>query len=143
MTKHLQFRIVFKDESSAENYETQVRRIPSEYRKRKYAESMSVVVPDFAAETSMIRLDNWDGGLVRMWQEDDEKIEGDIDPSPEYDAISYEHASGVSVNSETRLRLLERENSRFFSRQKPQKLNVISCVELMMQITLLILLISS
>jgi hypothetical protein len=125
MTKHLQFRIVFKDESSAENFETQVRRIPFEYRKRKYAENTSVVVPDIAAETSMIRLDDWNGGLVRIWQDDYEKIEGDIDPSPEYDAISYEHASVVSVNSETRLRLLERENSRNFFRQKPEKCHIV------------------
>lgn len=125
MTKHLQFRVVFKEEVQAENFETQVRRIPLEYRKRKYAESTNAVVPDITTETEMIRVENWSGDLRRIWQEDYEKIEGDTDPSPEYDATSYEHASVVSINDETRLRLLERENSRNFFRQKPEKCHIV------------------
>jgi hypothetical protein len=58
-----------------------------------------------------------------------EKIENDFEPSPEYDFDTYSLTSDVTVNQETRLRMLEREDSRNLFRQKPEKCHIVRQAE--------------
>jgi hypothetical protein len=67
--------------------------------------------------------------MDRVKEDQYEKVEGDADPSPEYDIDAHSQTSMVSVNAETRLRLLEREDSRNLRRQKPEKCHIVSQVD--------------
>ena len=49
----------------------------------------------------------------------------DIEPSSDYDLDDYSLTSSVSVTVETKLRLLGREGSRNFYRQKPVKCHIV------------------
>lgn len=127
ITKHLQFKLVFREEAQAEEFRTAVKKIPLEYRKRKRVElpAGAVVVPDISVEFQPIQRANWDGYLDLVEEDQYEKIDGDAEPSPEYDLDAYTQTSVVSVNAETRLRMLEREDSRNLFRQKPEKCHIV------------------
>lgn len=127
VTKHLQFKLVFEEKVQAEDFETAVKKIPLEYRKRKRTEesTASVVVPDIEVEAQPIQRLVFEGGLIRIEEDQYGRIVGDADPSPDYDAVAYTQISAVSINDETRLRLLEREDSPMLFRQKPEKCHLI------------------
>lgn len=127
ITKHLHFQLVFEEKPQVEDFETAVKKIPLEYRRRKYVEFLTgvVVVPDISVEVHHIQHSHWQGGLIRIEEDHYEKIDGDFEPSPEYDMDSNSLTSVVSVNAETRLRMLEREDSINFFRQKPEKCHIV------------------
>lgn len=77
-------------------------------RKRKIVElsTGNIVIPDIEVEIQPIQQSNWEDGLVRVKEDQYEKVEGDAEPSPEYDIDAHSQTSMVSVNAETRLRLL-------------------------------------
>lgn len=127
ITKHLQFQLVFEEKPQAEDFETAVERIPLEYRKRKRVDlpAGAIVVPDISVEILPVQRVLWDGEVVRVKEDQYEKIDGDAEPSPEYDLDAYTQTSVVSVNAETRLRMLEREDSRNLFRQKPEKCHIV------------------
>jgi hypothetical protein len=127
ITKHLAFKLVFAEEAQAEAFRTAVKKIPLEYRKRKRVDQFadSVVVPDVDLEFQPIQRTNWQGDLVLVEEDQYQRVEGDAEPSPEYSLDVYSLASAVSVNEETRLRLLEREDSRNLWRQKPERCHIV------------------
>ena len=123
ITNYLLFKLVFEEKPQAGEFRTAVKKIPLEYRKRKHVEfhAGAIVVPDINVEFQPIQRFNWEGDLDLVEEDQYEKIESDTEPSPEYDLDAYTQTSVVSVNAETRLRMLEREDSRNLFRQKPEK----------------------
>jgi hypothetical protein len=118
---------VFEEKAKAEEFRLAVKKIPFEYRKRKRVDmpAGAIVVPDIDLEFQHIQKGIWDGDLNFVEEDQYEKIDGDAEPSPEYDLDAYTQTSVVSVNSETSLRMLEREDSRNFFRQKPEKCHIV------------------
>lgn len=118
ITEHLPFQLVFKEEHQAEDFETAVKRVPLECRKRKRVELPTgdvAVFPDITVEVHSIQRTDWQGDLVCIVEDHYEKIWVNAEPSPEYDM----DGSDVSLDTETRLRMLEREDSPNFFRQNP------------------------
>jgi hypothetical protein len=126
-TKHLQFKLVFKEEVQAEEFRFAVKKIPQEYRKRKRVELPvgAIVVPDIIVEFQPIQRVNWAGDLELVEEDHYERIEDDAEPSPDYDLVAYTQTSAVEVTAETRLRMLEREDSRNLFYQKPEKCHIV------------------
>jgi len=126
VSSHLQFQVVFKDENQAEDFETAVKKIPLEYRKRKRTdeECYDIVVPDIEVEVEPIQRLVWTQRLIRIEEGDYQKNTEDENPSPDYN-LSYTHTSVVTINNEVRLRLLEREDSIMLFRQKTEKCHII------------------
>lgn len=122
---HLSFRLVFGEESQAEDFESQVARVPQKYRKRTLEES-SEVAPDIEVQLSAIQKIVSNVQLVRVKADHYEKITGDTEVSPEYDIMSNSLTSVVDITEETKLRLVEREDSWSLFRMKPQKCHLIS-----------------
>ena len=127
ITKHLQFTLVFKEEAQVEEFRSTVKKIPQEYRKRKHVDLLDgeIVVPDISVEFQPIQRLNWEGDLDLVEEDQYEKVGGDAEPSPEYDLDAFTQTSVVSLNAETRLRMLEREDSRMLFRQKPEKCHIV------------------
>ena len=109
ITKHLQFQLVFKEKYQAEDFETTVMKIPRENGKRKRVEfaTDAAVVPDIIVEVSSSQRTDWLGDLVRIEEDQYEKIGGNAEPSSEYDMDGHSQTSAVSVDTETRLRMTE------------------------------------
>ena len=85
----------------------------------------AVVVPDIDLKFQAIQRTPWQGELVLVEEEQYQKVEGDAEPSSDYDIDAYSQTSAVTVNAETRLRLLEREDSRNLWRQKPERCHIV------------------
>eukprot|EP01031_Cornospumella_fuschlensis_P029375 gene29375-35460_t len=125
ITKHLQFTLVFKEEAQVEEFRSTVKKIPREYRKRKFVDLFGdeIVLPDIIVEFQPIQRLNWEGDLDLV---EEDQHGGDADePSPEYDLEAFTQTSAVSVNAETRLRMLETEDSYMLFRQKPEKCRIV------------------
>lgn len=121
---HLSFQLTFVEEYQAEDFESKVARIPENYRKRK--PTSSEVAPDIEVELRSIQRIVTDAQLVRVKVDQYEKIEGDTDGSPEFDIFSDSLTSAVELSDETKLRLIEREDSTALFRLKPEKCHLIS-----------------
>jgi hypothetical protein len=104
ITEHLQLKLVFKEEAQAEEFRSVVKKIPLEYRKRKRVELPAGAI---------VEVDHY------------ERIENDAEPSPEYDLDAYTQTTAVEVTAETRLRMLEREDTRNLFLQKPEKCHIV------------------
>ena len=122
---HLSFQLVFEDKLKAEEFESKVSRIPENYRKRK-SNPDSEFASNLQAELQSIIKISADAKLVRVKEEHYSKLEGDADGSPEYNEFLTSITSAVEINAETRLRLIEREDSISLFRQKPEKCHLIS-----------------
>jgi hypothetical protein len=126
ITKHLQFKSVFEEKPQAKEFRTAAKNILSEFRKRKLGDlSSAMVVPDIVVEFQPIQKENWEGTLSLVEGDQYEKIENGIEPSSDYGFDTYSLTSGVSVNQEARLRMLEREDSPNLFRQKPEKCHIV------------------
>jgi hypothetical protein len=121
----LSFRLFFEDKVHAEEFETKVSRIRDTYRKRKPVEC-SQVATDIEVELEAIRWIDNEAPLLRIKVVNYGKIEEDSEGSPDFDSLSNSLVSAVEISDETRLRLLEREDSFQFFRQKPEKCHLIS-----------------
>eukprot|EP01031_Cornospumella_fuschlensis_P035021 gene35021-42410_t len=124
-TPHLRFQIVFVEEVQAENFESQVARIPLNYRKRPMVDT-SEVAPDIEVELSSIEKVISNVDLRRIKVANYQKIADGNYASTDYDAFSTSRTSVVEVSMETKLRLLDREDGFSLFRQKPQKCHLIS-----------------
>jgi len=126
---HLSFQLVFEEKAQAEDFETEVGRVPSGYRKRPLSDSCSIVVPDIVVEDLLVQSVVSSAELWRVKADQYEPIGGDSDASPDYDACSNSGTSitsAVDVTAETRLRLVEKEDSVALFRQNPEKCHLIS-----------------
>jgi hypothetical protein len=123
-TKQLDFQIVFEAKVQAEDFETAVKKVPLLYRKRP---NDSDEVPDISVALQKIQVvKNCTVELERISSDQYEKLNG-TDVSPDFDAFSYvSTVVAVEVNDETRLRLLDREDSIELFRQKPEECHIIS-----------------
>jgi len=120
---NLDFQIVFKEESQAEDFETAVKKIPLVYRKRPFA---SEEVPDISVTLEKLEVIKCTTELVRILSEQYKKSTG-TDVSPDFDVYSYvSTVVCVELNDETRLRLVDREDSIELFRQKPEECHIIS-----------------
>jgi hypothetical protein len=128
VSAHIQFKMVFKEEFQAENFYSSVKKISQEYNLRKpFNECMnSNIVPDICVEVLRIQCEVWEADLVLIEEDQYQKIAGDVDPSPDYDPMTSTQASAVSIDDETRLRLLEREDSVQLFRQKAEQCHIVS-----------------
>ncbi|RYY77504.1 MAG: hypothetical protein EOO69_13925 [Moraxellaceae bacterium] len=89
-----------------------------------------MAIPDISIETECVRTVPFSGALRRVMSRDYQKVErtgDDTDVSPEFDQYSWSSVvSGVEIDEEVRLRLLEREDSKALFRQKAEKCHIIS-----------------
>ena len=122
---HLTFQLIFEEKYQAEDFESGVRRIPENYRKRKLIDSLEVAA-DIEVELQSIQRIFADMCLVRVTADQYLKVPGDTDGSPEFDVFSKSLTSAVDINDETRLRLVEREDSHSLFRQKPERCHILS-----------------
>jgi hypothetical protein len=124
---HLSFRLLFKNETQAEDFESAVLRVPENYRKRKFPDS-SEIVPDIDVQLKPLqRISIADATqLVRVLAMRYEQANEDVDGSPLFDVFSNSMTSAVEITNETRLRLIEREDSIALYCQKPEKCHIIS-----------------
>ncbi len=112
---HLNFQIIFEDESMAHAFESAVIRIPSMYR--IYNQTGSADSDDISVTLQPLQvLLNDTTELKRIFREQYHKIDDDNDPSYEYDTLST-----ISINPITKLKLIDAENSAMFLRQNPEK----------------------
>ena len=123
-THNLDFQIVFKDESNAEAFENEVSDIPLKYGKRPNdSDSVSDIQ---VVLQEIIVIENNSAKLSRIKKTHYTKIDG-TDVSPDFDAWSYTTSViAVDINDETRLRLVDREDSIQFYHQKPESCHIIS-----------------
>lgn len=122
-SSNLCFQIVFKIEVQAEEFETSIKKIPLRYRKRPHSDELN----DIAVVLSKIEtVKNFCGDLERISTDQYGRLSG-TDLSPDFDAFSYvSTVVAVEVTEETRLRLLDREDSVELFRQKPEQCHIIS-----------------
>ena len=83
-------------------------------------------MPDIEAEVSPVESINDTSKLKRIYLYEYKKIEGDTNPSPDYDEYTHSLTSMAEVNEETKLRLVERIDSIMLFRQNPEKCHLIS-----------------
>lgn len=107
ITKHLQFKLVFEEQFQAEGFR------------------MAVVLPDISVEFEPIQRVSWTGDLDLVDEEDHARIERYATPFCEDDLDAYTQMSAVSLDAETKLRMLEREDSCHLFRQKPIKCHIV------------------
>ena len=120
-TRDLDFQIVFADEIKAEEFENAAMDIPLYYRKRPHdsddVSGIQVVLQ------KIIVIENNSAELSRIMKTHC----GKIDVSPDVDVWSYTTSViAVDINEETRLRLVDREDSVELFRQKPELCHIIS-----------------
>jgi hypothetical protein len=117
----LMFQLMFEEKPQAEDFETKVKRLPQIFRKRKAESDMDIVVELLP----MIKIDAC-SDLTRVVSEAYLKQEGDTDGSPEYDLCSDSLFSAVELTPETKLRLIDRDDSTMLFLQKPERCHLIS-----------------
>lgn len=122
---HLSFQLLFEEKCQAEDFESEVARIPGNYRKRKLSES-SEVAPAVEVELHPIQRIVSNVQVVRVFESNYQKLAELTDGSPEFDVFSHSLTSVVDINEETKLRMVERENSFTLFRQKPERCHLIS-----------------
>ena len=118
---NLKISVVFKDEASSERFQSEMWRLPSQYRMRKPDESCAVT--DITV-TDLISPELHVGALSRIWSTDYPKINGDASPSADCDSVSdvpSSVASAVELSEEVKLRLLDAPNLTFLGTHKPEK----------------------
>mmetsp|Transcript_9047 Transcript_9047/g.12527 ORF Transcript_9047/g.12527 Transcript_9047/m.12527 type:complete len:339 (-) Transcript_9047:188-1204(-) len=121
---HLKFQLLFSGEHQAEDFESRVYNIPGNYRKKANAESDTDISVELGA--IMRILISPDIKLVRVMAVQYEKLEDGENASPDFDVFSNSNTSVVEITAETKLRLVEKEDSKSLFRQKPEKCHFIS-----------------
>ena len=123
---NLRVQLVFGEERSAEDFESQFSRLSNRWHKRP---SLSMAVPEMSIESEGVSTVPFSGALTRMMSSNYRKVEkaGDTEVSPaDFDQYSWTSiVTGVEVDDEVRLRLMEREDSKALFRQKAQKCYII------------------
>lgn len=122
---NLRVQLVFGEERSAEDFESQFSRLSGRWRKRP---SLSMAVPEMSIESEGVSTVPFSGALTRVMSSNYRKVEkaGDTEVSPDFDQYSWTSiVTGVEVDDEVRLRLLEREDSKALFRQKAEKCHII------------------
>ena len=123
---NLRVQLVFGEERSAEDFESQFSRLSNRWHKRP---SLSIAVPEMSIESEGVSTVPFSGALTRMMSSNYRKVEkaGDTEVSPaDFDQYSWTSiVTGVEVDDEVRLRLMEREDSKALFRQKAQKCYII------------------
>ena len=105
----LDFQIVFEDKIKAEEFENAVMDIPLNYGKRPH-DSDAVSGVEVVLQ-KIIVIENNSAELSRIMKTHYGKIDG-TDVSPDFDAWSYTTSViAVDINEETRLPLVDREDS--------------------------------
>lgn len=123
-TPHLKFQLIFSTELHAEDFESRVHHIPGNYRRKADPESDSEIRVELEA-IGRISITS-DIQLVRVMARQYETIYDGDNASPEFDVFSDSNTSAVEITAETKLRLVEREDSISLYRQKPEKCHLIS-----------------
>ena len=117
---NLSVTLVFEDQIGCEEFQTDMRQIPSLYRKRKPEDCSDDISVDDRITSSSIYM----GELQRIWSTDYSNIVGDESPSAECDAVSDVASSVVStveLTEEVKLCLLDNPNSQMLVTRKPEK----------------------
>ena len=116
----LNVKLFFKDEVGCEEFQTDMRQIPSQYRKRKPDDSRG----DISVTDSIIHRTIYAVGLQRIWSEDYANIVDDESPSAECDTVSdvpSSYVSAVELTEDVKLRLLDNPKSLQLAFHKPEK----------------------
>lgn len=124
---NLFIRLLFKEESKALDFEGSVLGIPRLYRKRKPEDN--TILPDVSVCDNQVRPVLLPDQLVRVYESDYVKIANDLDQSDDCDTEFGPHtsvASPVLLSEETRLRLVDREDSTWMFGQNAEKCHFLS-----------------
>lgn len=119
----LLFQLIFKEESEAEDFETKVVRLTQNFRKRKTDSDIDISVE--LQQPSIVKI-VIGSDLIRVKSEDCIALEGDAGGSPPYDLCSDSVASAVNLTEDTKLRLVDREDSTMLFLQNPERCHLIS-----------------
>ena len=121
-SKDLYFQFVFRKEEDAEKFQDDILTIPQMYRKRFLNPSVGDISVEGCGDIEAIE---FDGKLQRVLTKDYIHENG-TDVSPDYDIYSDTRTSEVAISDESRLRLVDREDSGMFYKQNPEKCHIIS-----------------
>jgi hypothetical protein len=120
----LKVKLVFKDERDCEEFQSAVREIPLDYRKR----SRNLPEGDLTITDSVAKVyisESASLGLQRIFYNDYQSQTGDPNGSAMCDTASDftdgSYVSAVFLNDAVRLRLIDSETSTFMFRKKPEK----------------------
>jgi hypothetical protein len=130
---NLRVQLVFEEKQddtthhypSAEDFESQVIRLSGRWRKRPFLSA----VPDLDIQSEGVTSVPFSGALTRVMSSNYQKMQkvGDTEISPDFDQYSWTSTfTGVEIDAEVRLRLLEREDSNALFRQKVERCHLIS-----------------
>lgn len=120
-------RLIFKEESKALEFESLLRKLPRLYRRRTPHDES--IITDITVNDMKISSLSLPTPLTRVYETDYNKIADDTNPSDDCDTesnYSSSVASPVSVNEESRLRLVDNESSHNLFYQKPEKCHLLS-----------------
>jgi hypothetical protein len=121
----LRVQLLFSDQKSAENFETEFFLLAGRWRKRP---TMSSDIPDLSIESAGVSSILYGGTLARVMRHNYAKLQkvGDTEVSPDFDQYSWTSAnSTVEIDASVRWRLLEREDSKALFRQNAERCHVI------------------
>lgn len=126
VTDNLRVQLVFEEKPSAEDFESQLIRLSGRWRKRPF---LSAAEPDVDIQSEGVTSVPFSGTLTRVMSSNYKKMQkvGDTEISPDLDQYSWTSTfTGVEIDDEVRLRLLEREDSTALFRQKVERCHLVS-----------------
>jgi hypothetical protein len=119
-SNNLKVTLVFEDQIGCEEFQTQMRHLPLQYRMRKPDDdSGDISVADSVVSASIQAVE-----LRRIWSSDYAKIDDDANPSAVCDSLSdlaSSYVSAVELSEEVKLRLLDNPTSLQLTFHRPEK----------------------
>jgi hypothetical protein len=121
---NIKIKLAFEDKYHCEFFQSAVREIPSDYRKRNRDPS-DIVLTITDSVTKVNVSESLISSIRRVFYSDYQSMHDDINRSALCDTASdftnYSHVSDVFVSDEVRLRLLDSEVSLFMHKKKTEK----------------------
>ena len=117
---NLNVTLVFGDQVACEEFQTDMRQIPSQYRRHQPDHSFGDISVADSITSDLVDA----GDLQRIWSADYANIVGDASPSAECDTVSdvpSSFVSAVELTEEIKLRLLDNPNSLQLALHRPEK----------------------
>ena len=117
---NLSVTLVFEDQVACEDFQTDMRQIPSQYMRHKPDDSNGDISVADSITSDLVDA----GDLRRIWSENYANIVDDTSPSAECDTVSdvpSSYVSSVELTEEVKLRLLDNPNSALLALHKPEK----------------------
>lgn len=126
-TKNLNIQLVFYDVNQADDFQSDLRRIPSHYRKRKPLDDSAIL--DIRVEDEQIVAVVGAAPVKRMFESDYEVLGEDAEPSELCDGesvVGSSHTEVVNLTEEVKLQLLDKEDGHLLYKTNPERCHLMS-----------------